>query len=428
MRILYNLLICLLQVPLACYWLVRAALNSSYRAGLGQRFGVGYPELDSSIWIHAVSVGEVQAAVPLIQRLADQYPERALLVTTVTPTGAARVAAVFGDRVTHAYIPFELPPAVDRFFAAVNPRLALIMETEIWPNLYRGCGTRGIPLILVSARISPRSVGSYRRFMPLFRETLSHGIIIAAQSEADAERFRALGASPARTRVTGNIKFDIELPARLPADGNALRTRLFGDRPVWIAASTHDREEQAVLAAHAALTARHPDLLLVLVPRHPQRFADVRTLVERSGFDCVARSDGRACRPETGVFLGDTMGELPLFYAASDVAFVGGSLVPVGSHNLLEPAALGLPVLIGPHVFNAQDIADLFCAEGACRMVHDADELAAAVDEFLADPEAARRVGALGRQIVERNRGALARLLEMLTPLLEMRPTPHRER
>jgi len=244
-RLLYNGLIYLLQIPLAAYWLFRAIANQSYRNRVGQRFGLGYPsyrnrvgqrfglgypQLDRCIWIHAVSVGEVQAAVPLVRALARRFPDYNMLVSTVTPTGAARVKALFGDTVSHCYIPFEMPAAVSQFFESTKPELALIMETEIWPNLYRGCGVRNIPLVLVSARISPRSVDSYRRLLPLFRDTLSHGIIIAAQSDADAERFRSLGASPVRTWVTGNIKFDIELPAGLVEQGELLRMQIFGDR------------------------------------------------------------------------------------------------------------------------------------------------------------------------------------------------------
>lgn len=418
MRLLYGVLAYLLQIPVGAYWFFRGLINRSYRDRIGQRFGVGYPQLERCIWIHAVSVGEVQAAIPLVREIARRFPGHELLVTTVTPTGAARVKAVFGDSVTHCYIPFEMPVAVNRFFAAVNPELALIMETEIWPNLYRGCGTRDIPLILVSARISPRSLGGYRRFLPLIRETLSHGIIIAAQSEADAERFRALGASPVRTWVTGNIKFDIELPADLADDGRQLRAELFGERPIWIAASTHDKEEQQVLAAHRQLLEQHPDLLLILVPRHPERFDDVRSLVRRRRFSLVSRTDNRPCAATTEVFLGDTMGELPLFYATSDVAFVGGSLVPIGGHNLLEPAALGLPVITGPQVFNAQEIADMFVELGACRMVNDADELAATVSELFADWSTAQEIGNRGREVLHRNRGALSRLLGLLDPLI----------
>ena len=418
MRFLYNFLTALLLIPYAAYWLVRGLGNRAYFDRLGQRFGLGFPKLDCCIWIHAVSVGEVQASLSLIRALRERFPARQMLVTTVTPTGTARVKAEFGDSVRHCYIPFEFPGAVNSFFNAVKPDAALIMETEIWPNLYRGCGVRKVPLILVSARISPRSIRGYRRLLPLIRETLSHGIIIAAQSQSDAERFLSLGASPARTRVTGNIKFDMELPPAVREQGAALRAGIIGDRPVWIAASTHEGEEQQVLAAHRALREQFPNLLLILVPRHPERFAEVRDLVENSGFDVVSRTEARACSPSTAVFLGDTMGEVPLFYAASDVAFVGGSLAPVGGHNLLEPAAQGLPVITGPHVFNAQDIADMFVETNACRMVSDERALAAAIADLLMNPDKAAELGKNALDLVKQNRGALARLLVLLDPLL----------
>lgn len=419
MRFVYNLLTYLLYLPYVGYWLVRGITNRSYLQRLGERLGIGYPRFERCIWIHAVSVGEVVAAVPLIRALGKQYPDRPLLVTTVTPTGAARVAALFGDEVHHTYIPFEAPAVVNRFFEATNPDIALVLETEIWPNLYRGCGVRRIPLILVSARISPTSVDSYRRLLPLFRETLSHGIVIAAQSDADAERFLSLGAAPERTRVTGNIKFDVELPPDLAVRGQELRAELFGARPIWIAASTHEGEEEIVLDAHRKLLQAIPEILLILVPRHPQRFAGVRDIVARQQMSVVARTDGEPCNASTQVFLGDTMGELTLFYAASDVAFVGGSLVPIGGHNLLEPAALGLPLVSGTHVFNAQEIADMFVVRGACKLVQDSAELAAEVYRLLSDAETASRQGDAGREILEHNRGALARLMAMIEPLAD---------
>jgi 3-deoxy-D-manno-octulosonic-acid transferase len=416
---LYAVVTYLLLPVYALYWFVRGIFNRAYWDRFGQRFGFGYPAIpNGSIWIHAVSVGEVQAAVPLVRSLARLYPERTLLVTTVTPTGAARVAAAFRGAVQHCYIPFETPNAVRNFFNATNPRIALIMETEIWPNLYHACGARGIPLVLVSARISPKSVDNYRKLLPLFRETLSYGIVIAAQSEADAERFRSLGARPERTRVTGNIKFDIELDPGLAGRGQALRNELFGVRPVWVAASTHSREEELVLAAHRKVREAFPEALLVLVPRHPERFEAVRQLLERESLAYVARTQGRPADAATAVFLGDTMGEVPLFYSAADVAFVGGTLVPVGGHNLLEPAALGLPVVTGPHLFNTQEIADLFAGLGALELVSDEDALARAVGALLSDPAEARRMGEAGRRIVLDNRGALARLLELIAPLV----------
>ena len=422
MRLLYNLLIYLLLIPFACYWLLRGVGNRTYFDSLGQRFGFGYPKIDSCIWLHAVSVGEVQAAVPLIHALKDRFPDRQLLITVVTPTGAARVRSLFGDSVQLCYMPFEFPNAIRSFFKAVNPEAALIMETEIWPNLYRACGIRQIPLILVSARISPKSVPGYRKFLPLIRATLSHGIVIAAQSQPDADRFLALGADPDRTCVMGNIKFDVEPDPDVISKGKVAREELFGDRPVWIAASTHEGEEELVLDVHRELRARHPDLLLVLVPRHPERFKAVGDLVESMGFSLVART-ARQPAGDASVFLCDTMGEVPMFYVASDVAFVAGSLVPIGGHNLLEPAMLGIPIVTGPHNFNAQDVADLFVELGACRRVADTDELVTTVSELLSDPEQAARLGSTGRSVLDENRGALERLLVLLEPLLTSRDT-----
>ena len=420
MRLLYNLTTYLLFIPFLVYWLARGIGNRTYFDRLGNRFGFGFPRLERSLWIHAVSVGEVQAAVPLIRALAARFPDHEILITTVTPTGAERVRARFGDTVHHAYLPFEFPHAINRFFRHTKPDAALVMETEIWPNLYRGCGVREIPLILVSARISPKSIPGYRKLMPLIRETLSHGIIIASQSEDDASRFLSLGAAPERTCVMGNIKFDHEPDPKIVDQGKALREALFGNRPVWIAASTHDGEEQLVLDVHETLRSHHEDVLLVLIPRHPERFAAVRELIRRRGFDVVARTESRPAG-DAAVFLCDTMGEVPLFYAASDVAFVAGSLVPIGGHNLLEPAALGVPVVTGPYNFNAQDIADLFIQKGACRRVGDPKELAETVGELLANPDEAGRLGRAGQRLLEENRGALERLLVLLEPLLGAR-------
>ncbi len=419
MRFAYVLLSYLLSPLYAMYWIFRGLVNQAYWDRLGQRLGFGYPLLsDGCIWIHAVSVGEVQATVPLVRVLQERFPNRQLLITTVTPTGAARVSSLYGDGVTHCYIPFELPFAVRNFFNFTKPDLALIMETEIWPNLYDACGRREIPLILVSARISPQSVNRYRRFLPLFRETLSHGIVIAAQSESDAERFRSLGAAPERTWVTGNIKFDFETPADLESRGVALREEYFAGRPVWVAASTHDKEEEEVLSAHHQLLDEMPEALLILVPRHPERFGTVKSLLRKKEINFVSRTDKKPCPVDTSVFLGDTMGELPMFYAASDIAFVGGTLVPIGGHNLLEPASLGLPIVTGPHLFNTQDIANMFSELGAFVEVRNAAELAAAIASLFRDGDEAEKMAGKGRQILAENRGALQRLLNLMEPLI----------
>ena len=420
MRVIYATLTYVLLPVFALYWIVRGIGNHTYWDRMGQRFGLGFPRLaDGSIWVHAVSVGEVQASVPLVHALQTRFPDRQILITTVTPTGAAHVRSLFGDDVCHSYIPFETPAAVSNFFDAVKPDLALIMETEIWPNLYHACGSRKIPLVLVSARISPKSVKNYRRLLPLFRETLSHGILIAAQGEADAKRFLMLGASSDRTWITGNIKFDIELPADLGIRGAKLRHDVIGNRPVWIAASTHDGEEEQVLAAHKIILQSIPDAVLILVPRHPERFAAVQSLLQKRQWKYVTRTSHKSVSSAMQVLLGDTMGELPLFYAASDVAFVGGTLVPVGGHNLLEPGALGLPVITGPHLFHTQDIATLFADVGASKTVQGTEELAAAVLPLLEDDNLAQEMGQKGKQVVAENKGALQRLLVLLEPLVE---------
>lgn len=419
MRVAYAILTYLLLPVYACYWFFRGLGNRTYWDRFGQRFGRGYPRLTGGcIWVHAVSVGEVQAAVPLVNALTERFSNRHLLITTVTPTGAARVRLLFGDSVEHSYIPFETPTAVASFFNAVEPEIALIMETEIWPNLYHECGRRKIPLVLVSARISPNSAKSYRKLLPLFKETLSHGIVIAAQSEIDAERFRSLGAAEERTWVTGNIKFDIEMPQDLIERGLALCRDNFENRQVWVAASTHDREEQLVLHAHRLVRNRFPDAMLVLIPRHPERFSVVRTLLHKEGFRFVSRTDGLPCTPDTEVLLVDTMGEVSLFYASASVAFVGGTLVPIGGHNLLEPAALGKPVITGPYLFNTQDIANKFERLGASIMVNNAGQLGTAVGDLFADPATAKDIGARGMELVRQNRGSLERLLTLIEPLM----------
>ncbi len=419
MRFIYALLTYLLLPAFLVHLLWRSRLNPEYRQRIGERFGFGMPRLNrDSIWIHAVSVGEVQAAAALIRELQARHPDTPLVVTTMTPTGSARVLELFGERVAHSYLPYDAVSSVRRFLDWSRPQLAIIMETELWPNLYNECGSRNIPLVLASARVSPRSVRGYRRLVSLFKETLSHGIVIAAQTSADAERFRSLGASSERTHVTGNIKFDFELPADTTALGSELRSAHAPDRPVWIAASTHEGEEAQVLAAHELVLQRQPDALLLLVPRHPERFEAVADEIGATGMPYVTRSSGVVCAADTKVFLGDSMGELTTLYAAADVAFVGGSLVAIGGHNLLEPAALSIPVVAGPHNFNAADIAELFSESGAVELVSDAESLAASVLRLLNDPDERARRGSAGQRVVAGNRGALKRLLKMLQPLL----------
>ncbi len=419
MRFLYIVIAYLLAPVVLGALALRGFRDRSQWEGFAERFGLGsrVPG-ERSIWVHAVSVGEVNAAAPLVNALLARFPDRPLVVTTGTATGRARARAIFGTRVHVRYVPVDLPSAVRRFFHRTHPALAVILETEIWPNLYHRCGRLGIPLVMASARISPRSVSRYRRLVGLFREALSHGIFIAAQSEQDAERFRSIGASAERTHVVGNIKFDFSLPPNIETQGAELRRLLGMDRPVWVAGSTHAGEEQQLLAAHRSVRARFAQALLVLVPRHPPRFAEVAAALKEQGVNFVTRSSGVVPSGATEVFLVDRLGELVSFYAAGDVAFVGGSLVPIGGHNLLEPASLGLPVLAGPNNFNSADVARLLVECGAVRLVDDAAALSDAIGELLANPAARTAMGANGKKAIEANRGAVNRLMAFLEPLL----------
>jgi 3-deoxy-D-manno-octulosonic-acid transferase len=418
MRLLYNVFVYLAAPFALLLQLWRGLRDPSYRAGLGERFGFGPTLAGPTIWIHAVSVGEVQAAEPLARRLLARYPRYTIVLTTVTPTGAARARPLLGENVRLRYVPFDLPGSVRRFFDRVQPRLAIILETELWPNLYAECGRRRVPLVLASARLSPRSVGRYRLLVPVFRRALSYGIVIAAQSEADAARFRSIGAAGSRTQVTGNIKFDFQPPPDVDARGRQWRGQNAAGRPVWVAGSTHDGEEVIALDAHRRVLERFPDALLLLVPRHPQRFDAVRELLAKRGERFASRSTGAAILPATTVMLGDTMGELMMFYAAADVALVAGSLAPIGGHNLLEPASLGRPVLTGPHNFNSEEIARLLLDAGAARIVTDRETLAQALVELLGSAKLCESMGAAGRAVLDSNRGALDRLLRLVEPLL----------
>jgi len=419
MRILYVLLTYLLAPVVIGMEGWKALWNPEYRGRLSQRLGIVPPQATPGcVWVHAVSVGEVQAAAGLIQSLKGRFPALQVVITTVTPTGAQRARALFGDKVRHCYLPYDLPGPVRRFLDRIRPQVAIILETEIWPTLYDALGRRHIPLVMASARVSTRSVDRYRRMASLFKETLSHGILIGAQTPADAERFRAIGAAADRVRVTGNVKFDMDIPSSTIAAGREFRGRCGADRPVWIAGSTHEGEEEAALAAHALVRARHPQALLILVPRHPQRFEVVRNLLRKRGNAFAQRSAGEVPAATHDTFLLDTLGELQMFYAAADVAFVGGSLVPIGGHNLLEPAVLGMPLLSGPYTHNAQDIADLLQQCGALHIVRSGLELAQRVGSYFDDPERARANGAQGQRTVAQSRGAVGRLVAMVVPLL----------
>lgn len=424
LRTVYSVFFYLLIPFILLRLLWRSRRNPAYRHRIRERFGYSEHFFEKTLWVHAVSLGESLIAVSLIKKLRLRYPALPIVVTTMTPTGAARIQAALGDSVSHLYIPYDLPSAVDRFLERLKPVIAVIVETELWPNLFAACRKREIPLVIANGRLSERSAKGYRRISLLTREMLETVSLLMAQSKADAERFLALGINSSRVAVTGNIKFDLELPSDLIPRSEVLRMHLGKERPIWIAASTHAGEEEIILKAHALIRKTEPQSLLILVPRHPERFTAVAELIVQQGFPFVRRSQGVSCQGDTAVFLGDTMGEMLLFYAACDVAFVAGSFARIGGHNLLEPAALSKPVITGPQLFNFTEIAELLNQAQALVEVQDASALAAAVLRFFADPAFGKQKGENARQVVEANRGALAKHIDFISRMIFSREQP----
>lgn len=417
-RTLYTLLFHLGLPLLALRLWLRARKAPAYAQRLGERFAFRLPALQpGGIWVHAVSVGESIAAAPMIRQLLLRHPELPITVTCMTPTGSERIQALFAGepRIQHCYLPYDLPWAAGRFLDHVRPRLAVIMETELWPNHVHQCARRGIPVALANGRLSERSAKGYARFARLTAPMLAEMSLLAVQTEVEAQRFLALGARPECVQVTGSIKFDLNVDPALPVRATHLREQWQArERAVWIAASTHEGEDAVVLAAHRQLLESHADALLVLVPRHQERFASVHALCKAQGFATVQRSLGQPVTAQTQVLLGDTMGELLFLYALADIAFVGGSLVANGGHNPLEPAALAKPVLSGPHMFNFLEIGAMLREAGALVEVNDAQGLATAVRQWIELPRDAVRSGEAGLAVMRANQGALNRLLDAL--------------
>ena len=412
MQTLYTALLALLTPLIVLRLWIKGRQLPAYRERIAERFG-RVPEHPVAVWVHAVSVGESLAALPLIEALIARHGERKVWVTTTTPTGSERVRAALGERVVHTYAPYDLPWIVARFLDRSQPKQVVVMETELWPNLFRALRRRGIPLLIANARLSPRSFRGYSRVAGFTRQVLSHVTVVAAQSALDAERFTALGAP--RVEVVGNLKFDLALPEAESSLTANLRARWSGEHFVGAAVSTHEGEEEAALAAHRRLLDASPTARLILVPRHPQRFDAVAERIAAQGFAPLRRSALETQpSPQASVLLGDSMGEVLAYLAAADVAFVGGSLVPVGGHNVLEPAAIGLPVLFGPQMHNFLPARELLLGVDAALEVGDADALAAALVRLQHDVALRQTMGEAGRAAVAANRGALERLLALL--------------
>jgi 3-deoxy-D-manno-octulosonic-acid transferase len=416
LRALYSAVLYVLT-PATVYHLIwRGFRVPGYFQRWGERYAAwsGAPH-EVDVWVHAVSVGEVNAAAPVVDALRRDHPHLKLLITTITPTGSDRVRALWGDAVLHVYAPYDLPGAVGRFLAHFQPGVALVMETELWPNLLLGCRDRGIRSYILNARLSERSLRGYRVLAPLIRRVVASVHRIGAQSTADGQRFVHLGASPAAIVDTGNLKFDIAVPQGLDALVAQFADHV-GPRPVWIAASTHPDEEAQVVAIHRRLLARFPDLLLLWAPRHPERFGRVAEAAQAAGWRVGRRSVAGWPRPGDTVFVLDTLGELMSFYACAQVAFVGGSLQAIGGHNLLEPAAVGTAMVTGPHLHNFVEISRRLQEAGALEIGRDAEEVGRLVEALLADAPRRERMAQAGCLLVERGRGALGRTMAMGAP------------
>jgi len=425
MRVCYTLVFYLLTplIFLRLYW--RGIKAPDYRRRWLERLAI-YPAAHTRpvIWFHAVSVGEAEALFPLIKLFQQSRPDLPILITTTTPTGSARVKSVLGDAVQHVYLPYDLPDAIQRFLKHFNPLLAVIMETEIWPNLFNQCGKQSIPLFIINARLSEKSAKGYAKVPALLKPTIANVTLIAAQARQDYERFIIVGAQPKQVKTVGNIKFDLDIAVDLIDAGKALRVQLFPGRLVWIIASSHKNEEIIFLQIYQQIKVKYPGLLLLIVPRHPERFTEVKALCEKFNLQVVMRSSKQGCIPTTDVYLADTMGELKMLYAAADVAFVGGSLVNIGGHNVLEPAAIGVPVMFGPYMANFKAIeTGLLNAGGALRCA-DAKQTQMIIQQLLEDPEYRHKIAANAEKFVHQNRGILKKLYTILNAHVQRSAIP----
>lgn len=412
----------ILLIPIILLRLYYKSLKSPlYRKRIPERFGFfKTPTKKGGIWIHAVSVGEVVAAIPIVQYLKRTHPEQLIVFTTMTAMGSNRVKQAFGDQVFHVYVPYDIPWVVNRFFVKTEPTLCVILETELWPNILAGCKARHIPVIVANAHLSERSVRGYNRFHAITSPMLEALTTVAAQSELDAKRFLAIGLSPKKLSVMGNIKFDVCVSNSDDNKTQAFTLRqMFGERPVWIAASTHPGEEALVLHAFKILQKILPNVLLILAPRHPERFKGVEALIKQQNLTVITRSSQTNIQVGTEIYLADSMGELLMLYQAADIAFVGGSLVPIGGHNLLEPAALGLPIITGPYLHNYIAISELLLEAKGMLKIENPEMLAMALQDWFTMPEKRLSIGKNALQVVQNNQGNAEHVFVLIEKALQ---------
>ena len=416
MRIIYTVLFyCLTPfILLRLFW--RGIKAPDYRLRWLERFGF-YKEIypQSVIWFHAVSVGEAEALFPLLKLILQHHSDAQLLITTTTPTGSARVKAVMGNTVSHVYLPYDMPDSIARFMAKFKPKMAVIMETELWPNLFIACGQNTIPLYVINARLSDKSARGYKKIPTLVNQALAQVKTIATQTQDDADRFVSIGAHSDGVVNLGNIKFDVDVPSTVISAGADLKNTLFAQRFVWIIASTHTEEEAIFVALYKQLKLKIPELLLILVPRHPERFSDVKQLCIHQDLNVVLRTTDEIVVDKTDVYLADTMGELKLLYAAADVAFVGGSMVPIGGHNILEASVIGVPVMFGPYMANFKEISRRVLEQQAAIQCKTTAEV---IDTLLAlyqDAEHRSAFAERGKYFIKQNQGAVNRVYALLS-------------
>ena len=423
MQIIYTLLLYLIQpfVWLKLLWRSRKA--PAYRQRWLERYGFCKNKVKpNGILVHAVSVGETIAAIPLIKALQQKYPQLPITVTTMTPTGSERVKSLLKDSVSHVYLPYDLPGAIKRFLKTTKPKIVIIMETELWPNLISQCYKQKIPLIIANARLSERSAARYGKLGKAVKQLFSKISMVAAQNQQDGERFVSLGLPADHLAITGSIKFDINLSNEQRQNINQLKQQWQLKRPVLIAASTHSGEDEIILTAFKKLLLKHANLLLILVPRHPERFKTVEKLISDSGFNYLKRSTNQIPTEQTQIVLGDTMGELLELYAMADIAFVGGSLVKQGGHNPLEPALHHIAIITGEYFFNFQVICEqLIEAQGMIVCTNSADDLYSTIDRLLNDNSRRVQLGENAYLVLKQNQGALSRLLAVINHYLNIK-------
>jgi len=410
LQFIYSLLIRLVLpfILLRLWWNGRQA--PELRRNWYQRLGFP-PRMDGPVvWVHAVSVGETIAAGPMVRRLLARNPGIIILMTAMTDTGLAQARKMFGDQVQYAYAPYDTPGSIRRFLDRAHPRILVIMETEIWPNMICQCRGRNVPVFLINARLSERSARGYERIRSLASPVMRSISWVAAQAEKDAERFRRIGVAPEKIAVTGSVKFDVDIPDSVRVASAAIKSD-FAARPVWIAGSTHEGEHEHLLAAHKQILEVHAQALLVVVPRHPDRFEPMADRIAKSGFS-LARRSNHDDPGQAQVYLGDTMGELMMLYGAGDMAFVGGSLIERGGHNPLEPAAWGIPVFSGPHVFNFETIYQRLLDDAGVEVITNADELATRIIHLFSDTAECKAIGQRALAVVNRNKGALDKVVD----------------